>query len=312
MRGSHWRADYLGSLDVIRDGGTGAAAAPPPPPPTLLLGESNDGMVVEALCTRCGAPLVFWLKEAGVDTGTIDAKRGRLWGCDCGGWVVASAWLPGVSRAPPFHLAVDQPVITDPRSPRHGQRNPYYRPGLPADWHAAMPVLAAAFQRFFRVAPKRLVLHAGSWDSSRACLLPRSGGGGADAGGTSDEDIASAAAAWAAAWASNASSLVGRAREVFGGDTPIFWRVANRLSDGTHASCAQQPTWHNLLPRAAVDTFGGREGVTLLRWDRFVEAAAGEEKDADLFAIHPPVRVHEAWANLLANVLGGDAGAACA
>ena len=267
------------SLATSRHGGLGsrvAAAAPP----TLVLGESNDRIVVAHICRACSAALRPLWSSNGVEFAVA---------CNCSGWPVAFFAHPGVSRDPPYWMAMER------------KRSKNYRPGVPLDFTELLPQLAARFSSAFGQPAKVVIAHSASWGSARACQMRMSG----------EEHFIRE-------WAANTTALVGELRRHFAPPAMVLWRSPNLLArpveplecarntGGTEAVCAEggrmyacREVWryHNSLLNRTLGLMRAL-GVPLLRWDRFVEPGGQAAEQ-----IHPPRSFHAAWASFLINIL---------
>ena len=172
-----------------------------------------------------------------------------------------------------------------------------------------MPCVIKRFRVRFGVSPQLLVAQSAAWDASRACQLQ-----GTRAYAPADGHT------FVAEWERNATRFVSHLRQHV---THIVWRTPNTLppppsstracaeANGVkrpwvehvcHAgapmyACRDVHHYHNLLGNATARLMA-RLRVPLLRWGAFVDAAGDAAR-----AIHPPLSIHAAFANLMLNVL---------
>jgi len=251
------------------------ARSVPPPGRTLVLGESNDNYIVRELCDACEANLTHWVTVGGANS--LMKAAATFPGCNCSGWVLAFASHYGVSRSPPYHYDVDKPLLPWGRFPYNV--NPFYVKKVPVDFVARLPFLADRFQRYWGGAPTTIVLHSGSWDSSRVCKL----------GNYSVQRFERE-------WRHNASEFIKAVESAFPGST-LLWRTGNQLARATWQQCPQMWRYHNAVMYQPLEVMRER-GHSLLRWDRFVDGAASDANStvAMMHQIHPPRAFHRAWA----------------
>ena len=288
----HWRDDALQQL---------LSGRLLPPPPTLFLGESNDMMATEYLCTLCAAevhPIFPQSNFNGSDASTF-FKSGIH--CNCSGWRVASYQHPGVSREGPFWLHLETAK----------GNNKYHRGAVHLDFELLVPEIVARLRAAWSgLRPSVVVAHSSSWDALRRCLMLRQARHKAvTMKGTAPNSMAVnryKRTDFAQEWSANATKFVASLKRHF---DVVLWRSPHDIWMNVTAPCDGGFRFHQSLLQATTATMHRLSVPLLVRWDRFVDQAETDLvparwSAAPLHTLHPPCTLHVSYIkDLVLNML---------